>query len=91
MRYETLVPLVAGALGTAALVVGVFFLRFWRRTKDSLFFAFAIAFWLMAVNQVAPVLLGVERENLGGIYLFRLAAFVLIIVAIVRKNLSRTP
>lgn len=89
MSHEALVSLVAGALGMAAIVVGLFFLRFWRRTGDGLFLAFAVAFWLMAINQVAPVVMGVQRENLGGIYLFRLAAFVLIIVAIVRKNLSR--
>jgi hypothetical protein len=89
MTTASLSALVAGALGTASLIVGMFFLRFFRRTQDGLFLAFAVAFWLMALNQIAPILLGVGRENLGGIYLLRLAAFTLIIVAILGKNLQR--
>jgi hypothetical protein len=89
MTTASLSALVAGGLGTASLIVGMFFLRFFRRTQDGLFLAFAVAFWLMALNQIAPILLGVGRENLGGIYLLRLAAFTLIIVAILGKNLQR--
>ncbi|WP_436040821.1 DUF5985 family protein [Rhizobium sp. LjRoot98] len=29
----------------------MFFIRFWRRTRDALFAAFAAAFWLLALNQ----------------------------------------
>ena len=34
----------AGALTLGWLAIGVFFLKFWRRTGDGLFLAFAIAF-----------------------------------------------
>ena len=74
------------ALGYAAL--GLFFLRFWRRTRDSLFASFAVAFWLLAVNVAAATLAGPDEFHHASIYLLRLAAFVLIIAAIVRKNMG---
>lgn len=77
-----------GLIAAGYAVAGLFFLSFWRRTKDSLFAVFAVAFWLMALNQALPVVLGIPREEQGGIYLLRLAAFTLIILAILRKNLS---
>jgi hypothetical protein len=83
------VDFTAGALTAAYLVAALFFLKFWRRTADGLFLAFAAAFVLMAANQAAPVLLKVPDEALGGVYLLRLAAFVLIIFAILRKNMAR--
>ena len=79
----------AGALTLGWLAIGVFFLKFWRRTGDGLFLAFAIAFALLATNQAVPVLFGVPSEDQGYIYLLRLAAFLLIILAVFRKNLRR--
>jgi hypothetical protein len=79
----------AGLLTAGYLVAGLFFLKFWRRSRDGLFLAFAAAFALMAVNQAAPVLFGIPDEALGGVYLLRLAAFLLIIFAILRKNIAR--
>lgn len=88
MRSPELVALVAGALAAGFAICGLFLLRFWSRTGDTLFLAFAVAFWLLAANQAAPVLLGIPRESASGIYLLRLAAFVLIIVAVLAKNLT---
>lgn len=79
----------AGALTLGFLAVGLFFLKFWRRTGDSLFLTFAVAFALLAVNQAAPVLANIPSESQGYIYLLRLAAFVLIILAVLRKNFGR--
>lgn len=79
----------AGALTLGWLAIGVYFLKFWRQTGDSLFLAFAVAFALLATNQAVPVLFGVPSENQGYIYLLRLAAFLLIILAVLRKNLRR--
>ena len=77
--HAPLVPFVAGVL---------FFLKFWRRTRDGLFAAFAAAFALMAANQAAPVLFGISDEALSGVYLLRLGAFLLIILAVLHKNLK---
>jgi len=81
--------LIAGALGAGFLVAGLFFLKFWRRTGDRLFLAFSAAFGLLAVANVLPILLDAPHEERSGIYLIRLAAFVLIIVAVLGKNLRR--
>jgi hypothetical protein len=80
---------IGGLLTAGYAVAGVFFFSFWRRTRDSLFLVFGIAFWLMALNQALPILLGIPREEQSGIYLLRLAAFVLIIAAILRKNVGK--
>jgi hypothetical protein len=81
----------SGALTVGYAVAGLFFAAFWGRTRDGLFAAFAVAFWLMALNQALPTLLGIPREEQGGVYLLRLAAFVLIIGAVLAKNLRSDP
>ena len=81
------IAFMAGALSVGYLIAALFFLKFWRRTGDGLFVAFAAAFALLAANQAAPVLFGISDEALGGVYLLRLGGFLLIIFAILRKNL----
>lgn len=77
-----------GLITMGFLVAGVFFLRFWRRTRDGLFLTFAVAFWLLALNAALVILLGLPREELRYVYLLRLGAFLLIILAVLRKNLG---
>ncbi len=77
-----------GALTVGYVVLGLFFLKFWRRTRDPLFMTFAWAFWLMAANQFAVSASGTYDIDVGWTYVLRLLAFVLIIVAIVRKNME---
>lgn len=79
-------PVLLGAVAMASFVSALFFLRFWRQTRDSFFLYFSIAF---AVDGVMRLLLGVtnvsaEQEPL--FYLARLVTFGLIIIAIVQKN-----
>jgi len=42
-------PFVSGLIAMGFAVAGLFFLSFWRRTRDTLFVAFAVAFWLLAL------------------------------------------
>jgi hypothetical protein len=79
---------VSGAITAGFLVLGLYFLRFWRRTRDALFVNFAVAFWLLALNQAAATLSPGGEIEKGWVYLIRLAAFLIIIAAIVRKNIS---
>ncbi|HEX3971271.1 MAG TPA: DUF5985 family protein [Stellaceae bacterium] len=82
----------SGALTVGYIVLGLFFWKFWRRTSDSLFIMFAWAFWLMAANAIVVSAIGSYDLDVGWTYLLRLLAFVLIIVAIVRKNTgTKTP
>jgi len=76
----------SGVITMGFLVAGLFFLRFWRRTRDRLFAAFAAAFWLLAANQGLVAMVHTPREEESWIYLLRLAAFTLIIAAIISKN-----
>jgi membrane-associated PAP2 superfamily phosphatase len=79
----------AGLLAAGFTVCALFFLRFWNRTKDSLFMAFAVAFGLLALQQWLTTFLGLPEEERTWIYLLRLAAFLILIVAILRKNVGK--
>jgi len=78
-----------GMIAMGFLVAGLFFLRFWRRTNDMLFAAFAVAFFLFALQQGILGLSGIPREELSWTFLLRLAGFVLLIAAILVKNFGR--
>jgi hypothetical protein len=87
MQFYASFDFTAGMITMGYLAGGLFFLRFWARTRDGLFIAFASAFWLMAANQGILALSGSNREEYSWVYLLRLLAFTLIIAAVVRKNL----
>ncbi|HEY5412736.1 MAG TPA: DUF5985 family protein [Caulobacteraceae bacterium] len=86
---SVLTDFASGLITMGFAVAGLFFLRFWRRTRDGLFLAFAAAFWLLALNQALATLSHAAEETRSRIYLIRLAAFLIIIVAIVIKNTAR--
>jgi hypothetical protein len=78
-----------GTVVTACLVVGLFFLRFWRKSNDRLFAVFAVAFWIMGLNWL--LLAFIQQDELRtALYLLRLGAFVLILVGIIDKNRARS-
>lgn len=81
--------LLSGAVSAGFAIAGLFFLRFWSTTRDSLFLIFAIAFWLFAANQVLSGLYDASADKAFAIYSLRLAGFVLIAVAIAIKNLGK--
>ncbi|HWE46525.1 MAG TPA: DUF5985 family protein [Caulobacteraceae bacterium] len=80
-----------GVTAGGFLIAGGFFLRFWSKSRDPLFLAFALAFWLMAIDQGLVQVIVNPEENRPEAYLPRLAAFALIALAILRKNLTRAP
>lgn len=84
----TLYAFLSGAVTFGFLVCGLLFLRFWRRTRDPLFVAFALAFALLGIGQAILTLGNIPAEERHPIFLIRLAAFALIIIAILRKNRS---
>ena len=83
-----MIEFLSGAVTLAYLLSGVFFLRFWRKTSDRLFLAFAIAFALFAINQALAHVLAIYHEPTSFIYALRVLGFVLILAAIVDKNLK---
>jgi hypothetical protein len=82
-----MIEMLSGALLFSYLIAGIHFLRFWRRTRDRLFLHFAIAFWLFTLNQLAGSIPVVAIETAGYEYLLRVLGFIVILVAIVDKNL----
>ena len=74
---------------TAAGVSALFFLRFWRESRDALFALFSAALWLLALSWILLAAFNPVGEAQGYIYGIRLIAFLFIIVAIVQKNRER--
>ncbi len=81
-----LLHFLAGAIAAGFVIAGFFFLRFWKRTRDGLFLAFAAAFWLLGLGQALLALADIPVEERSWLYLLRLAAFSLILVSIWMKN-----
>lgn len=75
-----------GVIATASATAGLFFLKFWRVTRDAFFGAFAAFFFVEAGIRIA--LLFSEKPNEGSpwIYMIRLLALILLLIAIVEKN-----
>ena len=81
--------LLLGAIAALCLVAGLIFWRYWRDTRDRFFVFFALSFWLEGASRV---LIGAARawnEDTPFHYLLRLAAYVLILLAIWDKNRAR--
>jgi uncharacterized membrane protein HdeD (DUF308 family) len=74
-----------GVIATASVTAGIFFLKFWRDTQDSLFLAFAIAFIVEGLNRTAMLLLSQPNEGRPWIYLVRFFAFLFILGGILNK------
>jgi peptidoglycan/LPS O-acetylase OafA/YrhL len=81
--------LIAGAIALAYSVAALFFLRFWKETRDRLFAMFAIAFAVLAANRVLLSYVAEPHEARTWHYLVRLLAFLLILAAVVDKNRGR--
>jgi hypothetical protein len=80
---------VAGLNSMGFVLAGVFFFRFWSRTREKLFGIFGISFLLLAANEVLRIAIGLPEEQLFWAYLLRVIAFSLLITAITAKNLER--
>lgn len=81
-----LLDFLAGAITAGFVVAGLFFLRFWTRTREGLFLAFALAFWLLGLAQAILTFSNIPVEERSWIYLLRLAAFSLILFSVWAKN-----
>ena len=78
--------LLSGLIIGGYLVCGLFFLKFWKSTADRLFLTFSLAFWALAAQRLMLVVLAGQPGAEIYLYLVRLLAFSLILLAIVNKN-----
>lgn len=71
------------------LVSGLFFMRFWSRTRDRLFLIFACALMTLAGERILLACAASQAdEEHSLIYIVRLMAFLLILYGILDKNLA---
>jgi hypothetical protein len=82
----SLTAVLAGAVAMASFVAALFFLKYWRSTRDSFFLLFALAFGIDALSRFVLGIARVSDESEPLYYIPRLVAFSLIILAIVLKN-----
>ena len=88
-RWDFVIYL-SGLITMGYLACGLFFAKFWWRSRDFLFLAFAVAFWLMAADAALLAMLSPEDTRRVWVYLLRIPAYLLIVLAIVRKNTDAT-
>jgi hypothetical protein len=75
-----------GVLAAGCAVAGLFFLRFWRASRDRLFAGFAAAFFILSLNWVALGITNPGDETRHHAYVLRLVAFLVLIWAIADEN-----
>jgi hypothetical protein len=75
-----------GAIAMGHAVAALFFLRFYVQSRDALFLMFCIAFALLGSIRVGMLFVADPMEQ-DYLYWLRLAAYALILCAIVTKNL----
>ncbi|MBK7857889.1 MAG: hypothetical protein IPJ65_04535 [Archangiaceae bacterium] len=79
-------PMLFGALAMSSWVAGVFFLRFYKESRDRLFLFFWFGFWVLALNWVGLVVVSDGGETRHFVYALRLVAFCSILVGVIDKN-----
>ncbi len=75
-----------GAITMASSAVALFFLRYWRTTRDRLFLMFSGAFALLAAHWL---LMSAFPRLVTQAHGLRFAAFLLIALAVLDKNRER--
>jgi hypothetical protein len=78
-----------GVAAMGSLAAALFFLRFFRRTRDSFFLFFSAAFAIQGLSWVPLALQLPPNETEPFYYLPRLLAFSLIVLAVILKNRPR--
>jgi hypothetical protein len=79
----------SGAIMMAYFVGGLFFLRFWKQTRDRLFAMFATAFFLLSLNYLVLTPTAQVDERVPLHYTVRFFAFIIILIGIADKNYSK--
>lgn len=78
-----------GYIAACCLVAGIYFIRFWKDTRDFLFLAFAIFFLILGGSDAFTA--SFDHPNWGMLWLFALRplSMLMILAAILRKNATR--
>ena len=79
---------IVGVIFTASLTASLLFFKFWTRTRNVLFLAFAFAFLMESCNRLSLLFNSTPNESSPWYYFTRMTAFLLIIAAILKNNYS---
>ncbi len=80
-----------GALAMTSVIASIFFMRYFRLTRDRLFVFFSVAFLVIALNWIGLAIADPSIETRHQVYVLRLLAFVLILIGIIDKNRRGKP
>lgn len=80
-----------GATTFGSWVIALFFLKYWKRTRDRLFLFFSAAFWILSVNWIALATTTPDYEARHWIFVARVLAFSFMILGILDKNWNTRP
>ena len=89
--YALISHAIAGGIIIGSWAIALFFLRFWRRTRDLLFACFALSFLLIGIERIVIMVVSSHDESQAYVYLLRLCAFLLIGIGILNKNRGSKP
>jgi hypothetical protein len=78
-----------GALAACYAIAALFFLKFWRRSRDRFFLFFALAFAVLLIQSATLTITGHSEASRAPLYGLRAIAFLLIVVALIVKNQQR--
>ena len=81
-----IVGFLIGVIVTASLTASLYFLKFWKQTRDPLFLAFSAAFLIEGINRLPRLFVDHAAESSPTTYLVRGFAFLLLLGAILYKN-----
>ena len=89
LAHPVLDVFLIGVVCAACLVAALFFLRFWRSTRDTLFMAFTLFFAIEGADEAYDLTLPHPNEGSLAVTIIRFLASLGILVAILWKNLAR--
>jgi hypothetical protein len=84
--FDRWVLFLQGVLAASYALAALFFLKFWRRSRDRFFLFFALAFAVLLIQSAALTITGHAEASRAPLYGLRATAFLLIIVALIVKN-----
>jgi hypothetical protein len=79
----------SGAIALAFALICIQFFGFWQQSRIRLFLLFAGAFFLLMIERIVLILCDPDKEVVPYVYAIRLAAFIVIIIAIIDQNRHR--
>jgi hypothetical protein len=86
IAHPTLDLFLLGYIAALSAAAVLFFLRYWKETRDSLFLSFAVFFAVEGGTRAFDVSTTSPNLIIGWVYILRLLAVLLIVAAILRRN-----